>query len=161
MLGRHRADVAGHPWLATATEYCLAAIRAIDQAPHAYELLFALRFLDAVAEREPAARGLLAQLGRHLPGDGAMPVEGGAANEALHALDCAPYPDRPVRELFSDEVIAADLERLARRQQPDGGWLVDFTPYSPAAALEWRGYATVHAVDVLRSNSHCGSAWSG
>ena len=29
---------------------------------------------------------------------------------------------------------------------------VDFASYSPAAALEWRGYATVHAVRVLDRN---------
>jgi hypothetical protein len=35
-------------------------------------------------------------------------------------------------------------------KRPDGGWPVTFTPYSPAAALEWRGYATVQAIAVLR-----------
>ena len=34
----------------------------------------------------------------------------------------------------------------------DGGWRVDFASYSPAAALEWRGYATVRAVSVLQRN---------
>ena len=37
-------------------------------------------------------------------------------------------------------------------QQDDGGWVVDFTAYSPAAALDWRGYATVGALTVLRAN---------
>jgi hypothetical protein len=44
----------------------------------------------------------------------------------------------------------ADMDRLAGGQQADGGWEVNFTPYSSAAALEWRGYATVQAVAVLR-----------
>ena len=154
LLGHHQPDVAAHRWLATAGEHCLEAIRGIDGAPHAYELLFALRFLDAVAERVSDAYILLEQLGRYLPADGSMGVEGGAEDELLHPLDFAPHPERPVRDLFPADVIAADLERLAQLQQPDGGWLVDFASYSPAAALEWRGYATVQAVGVLRSNAH-------
>ncbi len=47
---------------------------------------------------------------------------------------------------------AAELERLAAEQQPDGGWPVDFASYSPAAALEWRGYMTVRAISILQRN---------
>jgi hypothetical protein len=57
-----------------------------------------------------------------------------------------------VRRAFSEEVIGADLERLAAGQQPDGGWTVDYGSFSPMASLEWRGYATVRAVRVLRAN---------
>ena len=35
----------------------------------------------------------------------------------------------------------------------DGGWRVDFGSFSPAAELEWRGYATVQAVSILRRNN--------
>ena len=49
-------------------------------------------------------------------------------------------------------MVDADLDRLAAGQRDDGGWEVDFTAYSPAAALEWRGYATVEAVGVLRAH---------
>lgn len=152
LVGRHQGNVAVHPWLSAATEYCLDAVSRIDE-PHAYELMFALRFLDAVADLRPEALELLERLGRSLPATGSVHVEGGTADETLHPLNFAPYPGRPSRALFSDNVIAADLERLATQQQPDGGWLVDFPSYSPAAALEWRGYTTVHAVQVLRSNS--------
>jgi hypothetical protein len=79
-------------------------------------------------------------------------VTGGLADEALRPLDLAPEPERPARALLEDDVIAADLERLASEQQSDGGWTVDFQSYSPAAALEWRGYATVRALSVLRRN---------
>jgi hypothetical protein len=57
LVGRHHADVAGHGWLSRATQWCLTAIDSLDTAPHAYELLFVIRFLDAVAEVEPAAAG--------------------------------------------------------------------------------------------------------
>jgi hypothetical protein len=67
-------------------------------------------------------------------------------------LDLAPYPDRPARQLISPEVIAADLERLAAAQRDDGGWTVDYLQISPVGALDWRGYSTVRAIEVLRSN---------
>lgn len=48
--------------------------------------------------------------------------------------------------------MTADLDRLTRDRRDDGGWAVPFTAYSPAAELEWRGYATVGAVAVLRAH---------
>lgn len=55
----------------------------------------------------------------------------------------------PARKLFADDIVAAELARLAAEQQPDGGWTVGFESSSPAAALEWRGYFTVAAVALL------------
>jgi hypothetical protein len=153
LVARHDPAVAGHPWLATATGWCLDAIRAIDTDPHAYELLFALRFLDAVADTAPDAGALLEHLGRHVPASGSMHVEGGTEDEMLRPLDFAPEPGRPVRSLFAADIIAGDLDRLAGLQQSDGGWVVDYLSVSPAATLEWRGYATVRAVGVLGRNS--------
>jgi hypothetical protein len=152
-LARHRADIAGHPWLATATSYCLDAIDRTVETPHAYELMFVMRFLDAVAEHAPRARPLVDRLTRYVTSNGPTPVTGGAEDEVLHLLDFTPYADAPSRASFTKDAIAADLDRLAGQQQPDGGWTVDYTLYSPAAALEWRGYATVQAVAVLRSTA--------
>jgi hypothetical protein len=153
----HRAarsdeNVRNHPWLATATRYCLQAIRDLDEAPFAYVLSFALRFLDAAADSYPEAHGLLEHLAPFVPPDGAVPVAGGSEGETLHLLDFAPEPGRPVRALLDDRAVAADLDRLEGGQRPDGGWTVDFASHSPAAELEWRGYATVRAVAVLRMN---------
>jgi hypothetical protein len=55
--------------------------------------------------------------------------------------------------LFAREVISADLDRLAALQQDDGGWIVDFVSASPAGSLDWRGYTTVRAIDILRHNA--------
>jgi hypothetical protein len=148
----HDPAVAAHPWLARATEYCLAAIDALDDAPFAIELAAAVLFLDAVHDVRPEAAVLLERLGEHIPADGLVPVTQGAEGEAMRALDFAPYPDRPSRALFSQEALDADLRRLADGQQDDGGWRVDFQNYSPAAELEWRGYMTVRAVSILRRN---------
>jgi hypothetical protein len=147
------AAVAGHPWLARATGYCLGAIEAMDDDPHALELTFAMQLLDAVHDARPEAAGLLARLGEHIPASGLVHVGGGLEDEFMRPLDFAPLPDRPVRALFASDVISAELERLVDQQQDDGGWRVDFASYSPAAALEWRGHMTVRAVWILKRNS--------
>ena len=147
------ADPAGHPWLIAATGFCLSAVERLPDQPAAHELAFALQLLDVLADHQPAAAELLERLGhRLLPADGILPVAGGTADEALRPLDIAPWPDRPVRRLFEPAVIEVELARLANGQQPDGGWSVDFDSYSPAARLDWRGYATVRAVAILRAN---------
>jgi hypothetical protein len=150
-LARHDQDVAGHPWLAAATSYCLDAIDQIDTELHPYELMFATHFLDAVGSAE--ALTLLERLTPLVRADGPTPVTGGADGEVLHPLDFTPHPDAPSRAFFDPDAIAADLTRKAAAQQPDGGWLVTFAAFSPAAALEWRGYATVQAITVLRENA--------
>ena len=149
LVARHDAAVRDHPWLARATAWCLEAIRSRSRPPSAYELLFALRFLDAADDAEPEASALLDRLRPFVPDDGVVPVEGGAKGEAIRPLDLAPRANGAARRLFSDQVINREHERLAGRQQPDGGWTVDFRSVSPAASLEWRGYVTVDAVAHL------------
>jgi hypothetical protein len=157
-VAAHDPAVARHPWLERATSRCRAAIDALEAAPQPYELAFAVRFLDAVYDRDSAAPGLLARLGEYVPRDGRLRVVGGLPDETLRTVDLAPEPDRPARTLLDDDAVAADLERLAAEQHEDGGWSVDFQSYSPAAALEWRGYATVRALSILRDNEGRGRA---
>jgi hypothetical protein len=94
-VAAHDPAVAAHPWLARATSRCLAAIDALEDAPEAYVLSFALRLLDAVHNREAAAPRLLARLGEYVPDDGRLRVAGGLPDEALWPLDLAPEPGRP------------------------------------------------------------------
>jgi hypothetical protein len=152
-VAAHDPAVAAHPWLERATGYCLSAIRSIDGASFAYVLAFSVHFLDALHDSRPEkAESLLRHLRSHLPDDGNLRVRGGTEHEMLRPLDIAPYPDRPARSLFSREAISADLERLAALQQNDGGWVVDYLKISPAGSLDWRGHATVRAIDILRRN---------
>lgn len=144
--------VAGHPWLARATEYCLSAVRELGGEPHAMVLAFAAQLLDAATSAFPQAADLVEVLRPHVPAAGLLQVAGGADDEFMRPLDFAPLPGGPVRTLFGPGVVEAELDRLARGQQPDGGWVVDFASYSPAATLEWRGHRTVQALVLLRAN---------
>lgn len=146
-VARFDDGVATHPWLARATAWALAEIDALDEPPFAYVLWFCLKLVDALGD---TAR--LERLGRWIPADGRLPVVGGAADEAVRPIELAPDPGSPARALVPADVIAADLDALASEQQDDGGWTVDFDSRSPAGSLEWRGYATVGALAVLRRN---------
>ncbi|GAA4137332.1 hypothetical protein [Leifsonia shinshuensis] len=141
--------LADHPWVQAATRFCFEAIRRIEDQPFAYVLSFALQFLDAASDAHPEAAELLDRLARFIPSDGALPVEGGAAGETVHL---ASEPGRPLRQLLDPRSVVDELDRLERAQQPDGGWPVDFASYSAAAALEWRGYATIAALTTLRAD---------
>jgi hypothetical protein len=153
-VAAHDPVVAVHSWLERATDYCLSAIEALDGAPFAYVLAFSVRFLDALHDARPEqAERLLDRLGTFIPDDGNLRVAGGTEDELLHPLDLAPYPGRPARQLFSEQAISADLERLAALQQEDGGWIVDYMTISPAGSLDWRGHATVRAIDILSKNA--------
>lgn len=144
--------IAMHPWLGRATEYSLREIAALEEAPGGYVLAFCIQLLDAVHEQRPEAAGLLERLGAFVPADGHVPVHGGAEDEKLRPLDLSPDPAAPSRSLLEPGVVEADLDRLAGGQQADGGWTVDFVSRSPVGKLDWRGYATVEAVDVLQRN---------
>lgn len=151
-VAAHDRAVADHPWLERATAYCLDATAALDAAPFAYTLVFALALLDAIDDERSDVSALRDRLAAHVPHDGRVPVSGGAEGETLRPLDIAPDPGLPSRKLLDPEAIASDLRRLADGQREDGGWTVDYLPISPAGSLDWRGYATVKAIATLRRN---------
>src|SRR4051812_40146073 len=105
--------VAAHPWLARATEFCLTTLDAMDTAPHAMELAFAVQWLDAAAARTPAAEALFDRVRSWVPADGVLHVDGGADDEYMRPLDFAPLPGGPARTLLAEGVVEAELERLA------------------------------------------------
>jgi hypothetical protein len=151
-VARHDERVAAHPWIERATRYCLDAIAAREQANSTLELLYALEFLDVVADGVATAEAHLERFARAIPPSGSLHVKGGAEDEQIRPLDFAPLPGSRVRRYLTDEAVAADLDRLASGQREDGGWEVDFDSYSPAAALEWRGYTTVRSLTILQAN---------
>jgi hypothetical protein len=151
-VARHDRAVAGHPWLQAATRYCLEQTAALAEAPSPIALRYILQFLDALCDTRPEVESELRRLAAFVPPSATMPVAGGSANEAMRPLDFSPQPGRPLRALIDPAVIEADLDRLEADQHADGGWDVDWTHWSPIGALEWRGWATVRAVLILRAN---------
>jgi hypothetical protein len=151
-VAAHDPAVAAHAWLEQATAYCLREIAALEGPRGAIEFQYVLQFLDALHDANAEAPGHLARLGASLPASGSMAVAGGAEGERIRAIDFSPRPGRPLRVLFTPASIAVDLDSLADGQRDDGGWDVDWRPFSPAAAVEWRGWMTVHALGVLRAN---------
>jgi hypothetical protein len=143
----HDPAVAAHPWLRRATDWATREIAGLDGPRDAIEFRYVLQLLDALDARDELER-----LGAHLPPDGTLAVSGGKPDEAMRPLDFSPEPDRPIRDLFDPQTIDSDLDRLESEQHEDGGWDVDWKHWSPAGGLEWRGWATVRAVRILRAN---------
>jgi hypothetical protein len=66
-------------------------------------------------------------------------------------LEWAPRPDHPLRPIFDDATLQTHLAVLAARQQPDGGWPINWQALSPAAEAEWRGWVTIEALRKLKA----------
>ena len=149
LAGRlHRMGVT-HPWLDRATDWCWARLESgFEEDAHA--LSEVLVFLAHVPDRERAETvaahvdGWLADA-QWFRSDPADPTYG------LTPLHLAPSPDSPWRPLFGDATIDGHLDRLARDQQPDGGWPITWEPPGAASALEWRGIETLRALRTLEA----------
>jgi hypothetical protein len=138
------------PWLARATEWCWAKLEGPDELD-AYGVKCALDFLDTVPD--PArASAAIERLRPMLGTDGSIPVRGGAEDERLTPLMLSERRGGCSRVLFTDEQIEADLDRLERGQQDDGGWTFDFLGWSPGQSVEWRGIMTLLALTNLRAH---------
>jgi hypothetical protein len=147
IAGRLHRLGATHPWLDQATDWCWRKLDAgFDEDAHA--LAEALIFLAHVPDRDHAQRvaghvGAWLTHARWYRADPADPEYG------VTPLHLAPTPDSPWRALFDDATIDGHLERLARDQQPDGGWAITWEPPGLAATLEWRGIETLRALSTL------------
>ncbi len=138
------------PWLARATEWCWADLERSDELD-AYGVKFALDFLDAVPDGGRAAEAV-GRLRPHLEPDGSIPVRGGTADERLNPLMLSERLGARSRVLFTQDQIEADLDRLAREQQEDGGWTFDYLAWSAGQSVESRGIVTLLALSTLSAN---------
>ena len=153
LLHKHRV---AHPWLEGATGYSWRAIHAMA-GTSPYEVRAVLPFLDHVPDRD-RAEAAFSRVGALTLDQGLVALDPGATGEVHTPLDYAPTPDTMARRLFDDDVIAAHLDHLVASQQPDGGWNVSFPAWTEAAGLEWRAWATVHNLTVLRAYGRLGQA---
>jgi len=144
----HAGGITDDEWLDRATDWCWRSIETNEQ-PSGYWLKNACRFLDTVPD-EQRAREAIASLATRV---GPRAVAGEAAEgEGLRALDLSPRPGSRSRDLVSEASIEAHLDAIESGQQEDGGWMFDFSAWSPAQTTEWRGVVTIGALTSLRDH---------
>lgn len=144
----------GHPWLDRATAYCWDAIE-VSPLDEPHLLLAILTFLEHAPDRG-RARDAFDQLAANLFTHGLVALDPAAEGYVKTPLDYAPTPQSWCRSLFGDDAIAAHLDALAARQQPDGGWPIAWPTVSVANELEYRGVVTLRALKTLRAYGRLG-----
>jgi hypothetical protein len=142
----HTSGVTDDEWLDRATAWCWRSIETTEQ-PGGYWLKNACRFLDAVPD-EQRARAAIASLATRVDPSALAVADG----EGLRALDLSPRPGSRSRDLICEALIEAHLDVVESGQQEDGGWMFDFSAWSPAQTTEWRGVVTIDALTCLRDH---------
>jgi hypothetical protein len=138
-----------HPWLKPATAYCWERIAALHPS-EMHEMGVVITFLRSIPDRR-RAESELERLGQQLLGSGLV-ADISATDYVRKPLDWAPTPDHPLRPLFDEATIQANLDVLLAGQQQDGGWSITWPPISSGCELEWRGWVTLAALQTLRAN---------
>ena len=139
---------ADHPWLTRAGEWCWQRLE--RPLADAHEIATALRFLEYAPDRARAAK-LAIRLAAEAPRSKWFLERAGTSDYGVTPLGLCPTPTSIARPAFPDDLIAAHLDDLASRQQPDGGWPITWQAPGPGAAIEWRGRMTLEALLCLRA----------
>jgi len=139
-----------HPWMTQATKYCWEKVESGEVLDFVHTFSEALIFLEHVPDRDRADRCAAELAGRmaEVPG---LHIDPDAEGYGLSPLHFAPTAESRWRELFATEQIDAHLDKLASKQQPDGGWTISWEPPGEASTLEWRGIVTLGALRTLTS----------
>ena len=148
LVGTLRGLGVDHPWVARGEAACWHALDDGGGLHDAHELSETLIFLEHVPDRDRADQAADRLAGKF----GEVPLfllDAEAEGYGLTPLRMAPTPESPWRRYFTDRQLDAHLDRLARDQQPDGGWPITWEPPDGAALLEWRGVATLAALGPL------------
>lgn len=155
----HRNSV-WHAWLFRATDFCWAAVDALDES-HPYEIEAAVAFLDGAPDR-PRAEAAADRLGRLVRDQRLVALDperraeypvapGYAPGEQHFPYDYARAPESLARRWFTDAEMDRALDHLAAGQQADGGWPVNWRQWAPGTALEGRPLVTLRALRTLRA----------
>lgn len=161
VVGLLHRNAVWHAWLFRATDFCWAAIDAL-QASHPYEIEAAVAFLDGAPDRS-RAEAAADRLGRLVRGQrlavldpeqrAEYPVAAGYAPGEQHfPYDYARAPESLARRWFTDAEMDLSLDHLAAGQEADGGWPVTWRQWAPGTALEGRPLVTLRALQTLRAH---------
>ena len=139
-----------HPWRAEATAYCWKQLESGQAIGEAHTLSEVFVFLGHVPDQDRADEHA-ARIAKGFADIPMFQLNPDATDYGLTPLALAPAADSRWRSLFAEDQLDAHLDKLARRQQQDGGWPVSWEPPSEAALLEWRGIVTLQALGTLTS----------
>lgn len=146
LLLKHRVS---HPWVERASAFLKKEIEASETCEF-HDVVEIVPFLQYAPDRawaEPQLERLRARLANART----IAYDPAASGYAKFPVDFAPVPDSPLRSLFSAETMRTHLDALARRQQADGGWPINWQTVGPGAEMEWRGWCTLGAVRTLKA----------
>jgi hypothetical protein len=133
-------------WRDRATAWCWEQVRA-RETDSRYWWLYFVRFLDQVGDRD-RAEGELERLRERVGALLTAPSDDGAPGP----LEASPWPWLASRALYAPGVVERELDALEAGQGDDGGWSFGWPAWSPGATLDWRGWLTVRALQILRAN---------
>lgn len=137
-----------HPWLNQAAPFCWQAVGKRLDTYH--DIMPAMEFLSHAPDQERATFSIntIKDTIKALKLVGSDRSQNGYYK---YPLDWAPYPQHPLRSLFSDQQIEDDLQELVKNQLPDGGWAINWEPISTEVENEWRGIRTLKHILILKA----------
>ena len=150
LVGLLRRLGAEHAWIDQAAGWCWGQLEDADLPDEAHALSEILVFLEHAPERG-RAEAVASRVRDRLASAPLFKLDPEAEGYGLSPLSFAPAGDSRWRALFSEDLISAHLDHLARQQEPDGGWPITWEPPSEASRLEWRGIVTLGALRTLSS----------
>jgi len=145
VLLKHQVN---HPWLEKAVPFCWQ-----EQDPNrdSFEFIMpAVQFLTFVPQQDKA-QVYLEQIRQTILNKKLVAYDRSLGGYIKFPLDWAPTPAHPLRGLFTDAEIKADLQAIIDTQQEDGGWPINWQTVSKAVELEWRGIVTLNRLLTLQA----------
>jgi hypothetical protein len=152
LLEKHGVSI---PWMKKAEAFVWSEIDRIKEK-HAYCHLCTprrLMFLENTQSKDKAKKAL-ADMREWIVADGVICTdrtdEGWGLYGKPHVLYYASSPGSVFSDLFSQEIIDADLDELINRQKDDGRWDTWYG-LSEGMKLEWTGIQTLWTLKTLQS----------
>lgn len=138
-----------HPWRDRAEEFCWRTIKSLAGGRiEPYDFRAILVLLDHHPDRDRATATLAELRDPILAG---VTFDPEAPGHIHRPIDIATSPDGIAATLFDRATMDRQLDWLAKTQQPDGGWDIDFPAWCPATGPEWRGNLTLGRLLTLRA----------